>query len=50
QPVAPPRVPDYHLGGCYVLHVKDLFAAGETEQAIQGHLVRELAGGYDLEP
>jgi len=50
QPVSPPPVPDYHLRGCYVLRVQDLFAAGEPEEAIQAHIARAMAGGYALAP
>ncbi|MEM7255179.1 MAG: hypothetical protein AAF493_27580 [Pseudomonadota bacterium] len=44
-----PHLPDHRFVRCYTLTVDDFFIAGATESEIRQHILRELAGGFDLD-
>ena len=45
-----PALPEYRFVSCYTLHLEDLLAGDpDTDGDIARRLVREMAGGYDLD-
>ena len=45
-----PPLPEHRFLPCYTLHIEDLLSIeADTDVEIARHIVRELAGGYDLE-
>ena len=45
-----PALPEHRFVSCYTLHIEDLLAGdADTDTDIARRLVREMAGGYDLD-
>ena len=45
-----PPLPEHRFLPCYTLHIEDLLSIeADTDAEIARHILRELAGGYDLE-
>ena len=45
-----PALPEHRFVSCYTLHIEDLLAGdADTDADIARRLVREIAGGYDLD-
>ena len=45
-----PALPEHRFVSCYTLHIEDLLAGdADTDADIARRLVREMAGGYDLD-
>ena len=45
-----PALPEHRFVSCYTLHIEDLLAGdSDTDADIARRLVREMAGGYDLD-
>ncbi len=50
QRIEAPALPEHRFVSCYTLHIEDLLADdGGTDADIAQRLVREMAGGYDLD-
>ena len=49
QPSAPPPVPGPHLAECFTITVGSLIQATEGDTRLARTVLREMAGGYDLE-
>jgi len=49
QPSEPPPVPGSHLAECFTITVGTLIQATEQDTRLASSVLREMAGGYDLE-
>ena len=50
QRIEAPPLPEHRFLHCYTLHIEDLLSIEtDTDAEIARHILRELAGGYDLE-
>ena len=50
QRIEAPPLPEHRFLPCYTLHIEDLLAIdADTDAEIARHILRELAGGYDIE-
>ena len=49
QPSEPPPVPGPHLAECFTITVGTLIQATESDARLSASVLREMAGGYDLE-
>ena len=44
----PPALPGPHLAHCFTVTIDDLFLDDATDEALAEEIVRQMAGGYDL--
>ncbi|RMF18863.1 MAG: hypothetical protein D6760_13565, partial [Deltaproteobacteria bacterium] len=49
RPTAAPPLADARLAGCYTIEFTDLVTDDTTDQEIADRLLREMAGGYDID-
>ena len=47
-PAEPPALPGPHLAHCFTVTIDDLFLDDATDAALAEEVVRQMAGGYDL--